>query len=168
MSKIYFNLLRIPQWIKNFFVFVPLVFSQHLFDYNFIRLSLLGFIIFSVISSSVYIINDLIDMNEDKLHPTKKFRPIPSGLISNRKALMAAIILAFISFALLTFTNLLFSITVLLYFTMTFIYSISLKKIVILDVFTIAAGFMLRILGGAFIINVEISSWLVLTTMFIS
>ena len=168
MSKIYFNLLRIPQWIKNFFVFVPLVFSQHLFDYNFIRLSLLGFIIFSVISSSVYIINDLIDVNEDKLHPTKKFRPIPSGLISNSKALIAAIILAFISFALLAFTNLHFCITVLLYFTMTFIYSISLKKIVILDVFTIAAGFMLRILGGAFIINVEISSWLVLTTMFIS
>lgn len=168
MSKIYFNLLRIPQWIKNFFVFVPLVFSQHLFDQNYVKLSILGFIIFSLTSSSIYIINDLIDINEDKVHPIKKFRPIPSGLISSSRALITAIILAFSSFALLAFTNLYFGITVMAYFAITILYSVGLKNIVILDVFTIAAGFILRILGGAFIINVEISSWLMLTTMFIS
>jgi len=168
MLKIYFNLLRIPQWIKNFFVFVPLVFSQNLFEQNYVMLSLLGFFIFSFASSSIYIINDLIDINEDKVHPVKKFRPIPAGLISKSKAVTSATILAVISFSLLPFTNVYFGITVLSYFAITVLYSAGLKNIVILDVFTIAAGFILRILGGAFIINVEISSWLMLTTMFIS
>ena len=168
MLKIYFNLLRIPQWIKNFFVFVPLVFSQNLFEQNYVMLSLLGFLIFSFASSSIYIINDLIDINEDKVHPVKKFRPIPTGLISKSKAVASATILAVISFSLLPFTNVYFGITVLSYFAITVLYSAGLKNIVILDVFTIAAGFILRILGGAFIINVEISSWLMLTTMFIS
>jgi len=168
MLKVYFNLLRIPQWIKNFFVFVPLVFSQNLFEQNYVMLSLLGFLIFSFASSSIYIINDLIDINEDKVHPVKKFRPIPAGLISKSKAVASATILAIISFSLLPFTNVYFGITVLSYFAITVLYSAGLKNIVILDVFTIAAGFILRILGGAFIINVEISSWLMLTTMFIS
>lgn len=168
MLKIYFNLLRIPQWIKNFFVFVPLVFSQNLFEQNYVKLSMLGFFIFSFASSSIYIINDLIDIDEDKVHPVKKFRPIPSGLISKSNAVLAAVILAAISFSLLPFTNLYFSITVFSYFAITILYSVGLKNIVILDVFTIAVGFILRILGGAFIINVEISSWLMLTTMFIS
>ncbi len=168
MVKIYFNLLRIPQWIKNFFIFVPLVFSQHLFDLDYLKLSLLGFIIFSFVSSSIYIINDLIDINEDKFHPIKKYRPIPAGLVTKSKAGIIAFILAAISLLLLPFTDLSFAITVFLYFVLTIFYSIRLKTIVILDVFTIAAGFILRILGGAFIINVEISSWLMLTTMFIS
>ena len=137
-------------------------------DQNYVKLSILGFIIFSLTSSSIYIINDLIDINEDKVHPLKKFRPIPFGLISSSRALITAIILAFSSFALLAFTNLYFGITVMAYFAITILYSVGLKNIVILDVFTIAAGFILRILGGAFIINVEISSWLMLTTMFIS
>lgn len=168
MLKIYFDLLRIPQWIKNFFIFVPLVFSQHLFELNYVKLSILGFIVFSFVSSSIYIINDLIDINEDKVHPVKKLRPIPAGLISKSKAVVAAAILAVISFSLLPFTNPYFGITVFLYYIITVLYTAGLKSIVILDVFTIAAGFILRILGGAFIINVEISSWLMLTTMFIS
>jgi 4-hydroxybenzoate polyprenyltransferase len=168
MLKIYYNLLRVPQWIKNFFVFVPLVFSQHLFDQNYVKLSVLGFIIFSLTSSSIYIINDLIDINEDKVHPTKKFRPITAGLISKSKAIVVAAILVVILFSLLPFTNVYFGITTIAYFTITILYSVGLKNIVILDVFTIAVGFILRILGGAFIINVEISSWLMLTTMFIS
>ncbi len=168
MFKIYFNLLRIPQWIKNFFIFIPLIFSQHLFELNYVKLSVFGFLIFSFMSSSIYIINDLVDINEDKVHPVKKFRPIPAGTVSKNTAILTAFILAIISFLLLFFTNLYFSITVCSYFIITILYSIKLKHIVILDVFTIAAGFMLRILGGAYIINVEISSWLILTTMFIS
>lgn len=168
MVRLYFNLLRVPQWIKNFFIFVPLIFSIHLFEINFFKSSLLGFIIFCLISSSVYIINDLIDIEEDKVHPTKKFRPIPSGLVSKNRAIAVAVFLVFISIPLLMGTNLYFSLTVILYFLITIFYSIKIKHIVILDVFTIAAGFMLRIIAGAFVINVEISSWLILTTMFIS
>jgi 4-hydroxybenzoate polyprenyltransferase len=168
MLRIYFNLLRIPQWIKNLLIFVPLIFSLHLFDTKYLNLSILAFIIFSFVSSGIYIINDLIDINEDQLHPIKKFRPIPAGLISKQRALIIAAICVALSFLLLAFTNLYFGITVLAYFIFTVLYSAGLKQIVIIDVFTIAAGFVLRILGGAFIINVEISSWLMLTTMFIS
>ncbi|NWF90037.1 MAG: decaprenyl-phosphate phosphoribosyltransferase [Ignavibacteriaceae bacterium] len=168
MIKIYFNLLRVPQWIKNFFIFVPLVFSQQMLELNYAKLSLLGFIIFSLISSSIYIINDIIDLEKDRLHPSKKFRPIAASQISKNKALNIAIVLALAAFSLLLFTNIHFSIAVISYFIITILYSTSLKNIVIIDVFIIAAGFILRILGGAFIINVEISSWLMLTTMFIS
>ncbi len=168
MLKVYFNLLRVPQWIKNFFIFVPLIFSKHLFDIDYFKTSLLGFAVFCMISSSIYIINDLIDIEEDKVHPTKKFRPIAAGLVSKSFANVIAIILALLAFSLLPITNFYFGLTVILYFAITILYSFKLKHIVILDVFTIAAGFMLRILAGAFIINVEISSWLILTTMFIS
>lgn len=168
MLKVYFNLLRVPQWIKNFFIFVPLIFSKHLFDIGYFKTSLLGFAIFCMISSSIYIINDLIDIEEDRVHPTKKFRPIAAGLISERLANVIAVILALLTFSLLPLTNFYFSATVIAYYIITILYSYKLKHIVILDVFTIAAGFMIRILAGAFIIDVEISSWLILTTMFIS
>lgn len=168
MLKLYYNLFRIPQWIKNFFIFVPLIFSKHLFTVDYVKLSLLGFVIFSLVSSSIYIINDLLDIDSDRIHPKKKFRPIPANLISSKSAILISIILAAASFSLLPFTNLYFGIIVFAYFLITILYSVGLKNIVIIDVFTIAAGFILRILGGAFIINVEISSWLMLTTMFIS
>lgn len=168
MIKIFFNLLRIPQWIKNFFIFVPLIFSHHLFEISYVKTSVLGFIIFCLISSSIYILNDLFDIEEDKLHPTKKFRPIPSGQISKTTAIIVAVVLASSAFSLLVFTNIYFGSTVVLYFVVTLLYSNGLKNVVIMDVFTIAVGFILRILGGAFIINVEISSWLMLTTMFVS
>lgn len=168
MLKVYFNLLRVPQWIKNFFIFVPLIFSKHLFDLDYFKTSLLGFAIFCLLSSSIYIINDLIDIEEDKVHPTKKLRPIASGLISKGFAKIIAVILALMAFSFLPVTNFYFGLTVILYFVLTILYSFRLKHIVILDVFTIAAGFMIRILAGAFIINVEVSSWLILTTMFIS
>lgn len=168
MLKIYLNLIRVPQWIKNLLIFVPLVFSLHLFDTQYLKLSILAFVIFSLVSSGIYIINDLIDINEDRLHPIKKFRPIPAGLISRQKAIIIAACFVGAAFLLLAFTNLYFGITILLYFIITVLYSAGLKHMVIIDVFTIAAGFILRILGGAFIINVEISSWLMLTTMFIS
>lgn len=168
MLKLYYNLFRIPQWIKNFFIFVPLIFSKHLFTADYVKLSLLGFVIFSLVSSSIYIINDLLDIDSDRIHPKKKFRPIPANLISSKSAILISIILAAASFSLLPFTNLYFGIIVFAYFLITILYSVGLKNIVIIDVFTIAAGFILRILGGAFIINVEISSWLMLTTMFIS
>lgn len=168
MFKIIFNLLRVPQWIKNFFIFIPLIFSKHLFSMYHIKLALLGFLIFSLISSSAYIINDIIDVEQDKLHPKKKFRPIAAGQISVYKAGITASLLAVLSFILLPLTNMSFAISVIAYFIITILYSVFIKHVVILDVFTIAAGFLLRILAGAFIISVEISSWLILTTLFIS
>jgi 4-hydroxybenzoate polyprenyltransferase len=168
MIKNYFKLLRAPQWIKNFFVFVPLVFSQHLFEKNYFILVLSGFAVFCFTSSIVYIINDIIDADLDRVHPVKKFRPIASGKISKMKALTIAIILFVIVGISLTEFNTGFAIMVFSYFLLNIFYSFSIKHIVLLDIFSIAAGFIIRVVAGGLIINVAISSWLLLTTMFIS
>ncbi len=164
----YFKLFRIPQWIKNLFVFVPLVFSQNLLKSNYFLVTLAAFIIFSLASSLVYIVNDIVDIEADKAHPQKKNRPLASGKISVKNAVISAIFLAIIIISSLSFFNLHFALTVAAYFILNIFYSFALKHVVLLDIFCIAAGFMLRVLAGAFVINVEISSWLILTTMFIS
>ncbi len=168
MIKNYFKLLRIPQWIKNLFVFVPLLFSKHLFEHDYFILTFFGFLLFCLTSSLIYIINDIIDIEADKAHPVKKNRPIPSGRISKRNAIItAAFLFLIILFAIIHFDSR-FYYAVAVYFILNVFYSINLKHFVLLDIFSIAAGFMIRVLAGAYIINVEISSWLLLTTMFIS
>lgn len=166
--KTYYKLFRISQWIKNFFVFVPLLFSLHLFQGNYFITTFRAFITFCLASSFVYIINDIIDIEADLAHPEKKNRPIASGKVSVKLALIIASLLI-VPIVLLMFTfNATFNIAVIGFLTLNMFYSFSFKHIVILDVFSIAAGFSLRVLGGAFAIDVEISSWLILTTMFIS
>lgn len=168
MIKNYFKLLRIPQWIKNLFVFVPLVFSQHLFDKSFFLPVFAGFLVFCLTSSVVYIFNDLIDIEADRAHPEKRNRPLASGKISKKTALFTAFFISLIIIFSLLFFNLLFSLSILVYFILNLFYSSVFKHIVLLDIFSIAAGFMIRVVAGAYIINVDISSWLILTTMFIS
>lgn len=166
--KTYFKLFRVAQWIKNFFVFVPLLFSLHLFQEDYFTTSLRAFITLCFASSFVYIINDIVDREADRAHPEKKNRPIASGEVSVKLALiLAAILLVFIVLLMFTF-NSTFNIAVVVFLILNMFYSFSFKHIVILDVFSIAAGFSLRVLAGAFAIDVEISSWLILTTMFIS
>lgn len=168
MLKNYFKLLRIPQWIKNFFVLVPLVFSKQLFDTSSLFIVLIGFILFCLISSAVYIFNDIIDVESDKQHPQKKYRPLALGDIKTSSAIILAIVLLIIAAVLSIKVNLSFILLLLSYLVLNLLYSFSFKHIVILDIFSIAAGFILRVIAGAVIINVEISSWLILTTMFIS
>lgn len=166
--KTYLKLFRVSQWIKNFFVFVPLLFSLHLFEEDFFITAFRAFITFCLASSFVYVINDIVDQDADRAHPEKKNRPIASGKVSVNTALFfAALLLVFIILLMLTF-NLTFNIAVIGFLILNILYSFWFKHIVILDVFSIAAGFALRVLGGAFAIDVEISSWLILTTMFIS
>ncbi len=166
--KTYYKLFRISQWIKNFFVFVPLLFSLHLFQGDYFITTFRVFITFCLASSFVYIINDIIDIEADLAHPEKKNRPLASGKVSVKLALIIASLLI-VPIVLLMFTfNATFNIAVIGFLTLNMFYSFSFKHIVILDVFSIAAGFSLRVLGGAFAIDVEISSWLILTTMFIS
>ena len=166
--KNYFRLLRPSQWIKNTFVFAPLVFSKHLFDVDWFFLSLRGFVAFCVVSSAVYIINDIFDRNADRAHPFKKNRPIASGAVTIPLAIVISVALLCIA-GLLSFSlDLGFLLILLSYFVLQFFYSIALKRIAILDVFIIASGFMLRVLGGAMLINVLISHWIILCTMFLS
>jgi 4-hydroxybenzoate polyprenyltransferase len=166
--KEYFKLFRIHQWIKNIFIFVPLVFSKNLFNNELLFVVVAGFFEFCFASSVVYIVNDVIDIESDREHPVKRTRPLPSGKITKKSAIISAIILFAIILIFLPFFNLEFDIYLIVYIILNVFYSFKLKNIVIIDIFSIAAGFMIRIISGAVIINVEISNWLILTTMFIS
>ena len=164
----YLKLVRVPQWVKNFFVFVPLLFSQHLFDKNYFYTTLFAFAVFCLSSSLIYLINDIIDIEADKAHPTKMNRPLASGAISSQNALVVAIILVAAIVSLLPQFNEEFHYFVIAFVLLNILYSFWFKHIVILDVFSIAMGFSIRVLAGAVVISVPISSWLILTTMFIS
>lgn len=166
--KEYLKLFRLHQWIKNIFIFVPLVFSKNLFNYDLLFIVIAGFFEFCFASSVVYVINDIIDIESDREHPVKKTRPLPSGKISKKSAIYSAVILSVIIIIFLPFFTLAFDILLISYIILNVFYSFKLKNIVIIDIFSIAAGFMIRIISGAVVINVEISSWLILTTMFIS
>lgn len=163
-----FKLIRIPQWIKNFFVFIPVVYSRNLFHTDYLIKSLIAFFIFCLLSSVVYVINDIFDAEADRHHPIKKNRPIASGKISNAKGITIAVVLLALGLLLSIYTNSMFKIFAVLYLVINIFYSVKLKHIVLLDIFSIAAGFMIRVTAGALIISVEISSWLILTTMFLS
>ena len=164
----YIKLVRVPQWIKNFFVFVPLLFSRHIFDKAFLFNAFTAFLMFCLVSSIVYIFNDLVDIEADRAHPVKKNRPLPSGKISGKNAIITLIgFLVLIGF-FLPAMNVHFRIFLISYFLLNVLYSFIFKHRVLLDIFSIALGFMLRVLAGASVINVEVSSWLILTTMFIS
>ncbi len=168
LSLTYIRLIRPKQWIKNLFVFAPLIFARELFDLAYLLLALRAFAAFCLVASAVYIVNDIADIEADRSHPEKKFRPLAAGVISMTGAYIATgILLA--GAALLSFTMAPGFIFVLcLYFLLNLAYSFKLKEIVLLDVFIIAAGFMLRVVGGAYAIRVETSTWLVLCTLFIS
>jgi 4-hydroxybenzoate polyprenyltransferase len=168
MFNQFLKLIRINNWIKNLFVFVPLIFSLHLFHYNYFSKTLITFFLFCFASSLIYIINDIVDLESDKQHPVKKNRPLAAGKISIRYAIATVSLL----FIILLLISLLFDIGltwVLLFFiALNILYSIVLKHIVLLDIFSIAVGFSTRVYGGAYIIDVPISSWLILATIFIS
>ncbi len=168
MIKNYFDLIRVPQWIKNLFVFVPLLFSMHLFESDYFLISLKGFFVFCLASSFIYIINDIVDLEADANHPKKKNRPLPSGRISKNNAMILSAVILIILVALTFTTNRSFNFFLLGFVVLNILYSFYFKHIVILDVFSIAAGFSIRVLAGAAIISVPISDWLILTTMFIS
>lgn len=168
MLKDLVKLYRIPQWIKNLFVFVPLVFSKHLFDTDYLVSASVAFLVFCITSSIVYVLNDIIDADSDRRHPQKKRRPIAAGRISEKRALSASLGLFIIILFLLRGFNIQFISAVGAYLILNLFYSFIFRNIVLLDIFSIAAGFMLRVFAGAFAISVEISSWLILSTMFIS
>ncbi|GAB4127159.1 MAG: decaprenyl-phosphate phosphoribosyltransferase [Ignavibacteriales bacterium] len=162
------DLLRISQWLKNIFVFVPLVFSKNLFHFDLLSNTLFSFLFFSIASSIVYIINDIFDRKQDQNHPIKKFRPIASSRISLQNAILILFILVLMSLFLISSMTSEFLIIVGIYILINILYSLGVKQIVILDIIFIAAGFMLRVIGGAYSIHVTVSSWLILSTLFLS
>jgi 4-hydroxybenzoate polyprenyltransferase len=166
--KTIFRLLRPAQWIKNFFVLAPLIFSKHLFELHYVMEVLAGFAAFCLVSSSVYILNDIYDCEMDKIHPVKRYRPIAAGEIGIPVSRFIAVVLLIAGIAVSIFLPRAFSFILGLYFILQYFYSIRLKNVVLLDVFIIASGFMLRVIAGAEAIEVVLSSWIILCTMFLS
>lgn len=162
------RLLRPVQWLKNFFIFAPLIFSKHLFDETYLFSAGQAFLVFALLSSTVYIFNDIADREADRLHPTKRNRPIASGAISVSRAIGIAVVLLLVILVLIARMNPKFIFIASVYFVLNIGYSFFLKHVILVDVFIVAAGFMLRVLAGAFAINVQVSEWLVLCTLFVS
>jgi 4-hydroxybenzoate polyprenyltransferase len=174
--------LRPRQWSKNLAVFVGVLFAQRLFDLLAFERAFLAFIAFCLASSGIYLFNDLLDLDQDRQHPVKRTRPLASGKLPISWAITAISALAvccsgtvlFISaiplpdgadiFAAYGGANLLFAITIIGYVLLMALYTIRLKHVVLIDVFIIASGFVLRILAGALVVPVSISPWLYMVT----
>ncbi|MDY3529267.1 UbiA prenyltransferase family protein [Riemerella anatipestifer] len=170
--KKYFNLLRVEQWVKNLFIFVPLLFSGKILEVDLFYLSFFAFLIFSLTASSIYIINDYMDIDSDRQHPEKKNRPLASGAISKTTAqiLFSGLILSilgslWIGLSVFNIGNIWkFGSIILFYFVMNLAYTFKLKHIAILDITIIAIGFVLRVLAGGYITGLIITQWAILLT----
>lgn len=164
----YIQLFRVHHWVKNLFIFIPVFFAGQIDHIQvFIDLSI-GFLSFSLLASSVYIFNDLNDIQEDRMHPSKKFRPIASGAIAKKSAIFFSVASLILGLFLATFLGIEFGLLVLTYLVLNVFYTLILKKIPIIDMVIISMGFLLRIYGGGYIGEVEVSKWLVLMTFFLS
>lgn len=160
--------LRPHHWIKNTFVFASLIFSGQFTQVTACLKVVLVFISFCIVSSSIYVINDLCDKYEDQQHPIKRHRPIASGVINPDVAKLFSMILIVLGLALVSFLSWHVFLVVLLYVIINIAYSFIIKHIAILDVLTISVGFVLRIVGGGIAISVFPSHWLILCTVMIS
>jgi len=163
-----FAVIRPQHWIKNCFVLAPLLFSGRYNDIGMCANVAVALLSFCVISSGVYVINDLRDRREDQRHPVKKFRPIAAGVLSVKYAVALSVVLILPGLGLSWLVNGRVMCVALLYAAINIVYSFGLKHVAILDVMTIAAGFVLRILAGSAAIAVVPSHWLVLCTIMIS
>ena len=164
----YIALLRPKQWIKNAFVFAPLIFARELFRTESVVTELMAFAAYCLTASAVYIVNDATDIEADRADPVKKLRPLAAGTVSRGGATALLVLLIAVTLLLLRSMDWRFDFILGLYFALNLAYSLKLKEIVLLDVFIVAAGFMLRVLGGAYAIGVSVSSWIVLCSLFIS
>jgi len=160
--------LRPRQWMKNVFVFAGLIFSQNMFNPRDDLLVLAAFAIFCALSSSVYLVNDLVDIEQDRCHPVKCKRPLPSGRLRPGTALLMAVLLGAGGLAASALVTPAFLWVALSYLALNLAYNFVLKQVVILDVLSIALGFVLRAVAGAAAISVAISQWLLICTVLLA
>ncbi|WP_339790543.1 decaprenyl-phosphate phosphoribosyltransferase [Paenibacillus sp. FSL R7-0313] len=162
------RLLRPKQWTKNLLLFAALLFSFEEIRTETILATLLGFILFSLVAGCVYILNDFVDRDRDRQHPVKKYRPMASGQVNPIHALLFGIILLILSVGTAFMMNPLFGVLCIVYFLLNVSYSFVLKHLVILDMMTIAAGFVLRAIAGGVLIHVPFTPWFLICTMLLS
>lgn len=169
--KKYLKLMRIHHYMKNGLIFTPLIFSGSLFNKHLLVNSLLGFLAFSLIASAIYIINDIQDVEQDRLHPTKCKRPLAANEISltNAKVLAGVLIVVAIGINYFIAGNAIVAwVSLILYLVLNLAYSNGLKNLPIIDVAILVSGFVFRVLYGAGITEIEISNWLYLTVIAMS
>ena len=163
------KILRLHQWVKNTFIFIPLFFGGSLFDMADWTSSLVAFVAFSFAASAIYSINDIVDVEADKKHPKKCKRPIAAGLVSKRQASLLAIILAIAALALpFLLNNWMLSVVIALYLAMNLCYCIRLKHYAIIDVCIVALGFVMRIVAGGVATDIVLSRWIVMMTFLLT
>ena len=163
-----FRLLRPRQWIKNFAIFAAILLSGYFFNFQALLNVFYGFIIFCAVSSSIYVINDLFDIKKDRMHPFKKFRPLANNEVPIPLAIAIAIILAVGSIIASYNINAGFFIVTIVYFLLHISYSAFLKHIEIVDILTLAGGYILRVFAGEVVSGFHISAWLFLTVISLS
>ena len=171
MIKNYLKLIRVKHWMKNGMVFLPLFFSINLLNGNLLINSIIAFFAFSFTASIVYVINDINDIEKDKLHPIKKKRPLASGVISKKNAYITIAVLVILTIILMLFlykiTKIIFVFIIpIAYILINILYSKWLKHIPIIDVVVIVCGFVLRVMYGGVSISVEVSKYLYLMIIF--
>lgn len=159
--------MRLKQWTKNAFVFVPLIFDHKLTDIPYLLATLAGFGLLCLVSSVVYLINDIVDIEADKAHPTKRLRPLPSGQLARPVAIVATIVLALVTLPPAFLLEPMFGAVLVGYLALNLGYSFYLKHIVLIDVMVIAVGYVLRVACGVVLVDVvRFSPWLyIFTTM---
>jgi len=168
--KNYVKLLRPKDWAKNLFLFIPSFFAGHFFVLHKLELLSVGFLAFSCFASSIYIINDYRDIENDRKHPKKSKRPMASGKVPPSHGIVISVLLVIIGSVLAYLVNsdlwLLFILGV--YYVMNIGYSFGLKNVAILDMIIVAMGFILRIKAGAIIVNEETTDWLIIMTFLLA
>lgn len=157
--------LRVHQYVKNALILVPVV-TAHQFNYVAVSSALVAFVAFSLCASAVYVLNDMIDLEADRQHPTKRNRPLASGAIKPWQGMIAIPILLGLSFACAGLVSLNFVLALLSYLALTTAYSVSLKKKMLIDVVVLAALYTIRVIAGAIAISVDLSTWLLAFSMF--
>lgn len=153
------RLLRPKQWLKNTIVFIPLVFAKDLLNPALLVKSVIAFICFCALSSGIYIINDVIDRDKDRKHPTKRSRPIAAGKIAVKSAVIASVVLLFVAILGSLWFQITFGIIAIAYVVLELSYSLKLRNIAFLDAFCVAGGFILRLAGGTVAIGAPYSIW---------
>ncbi|MGQ0603022.1 MAG: decaprenyl-phosphate phosphoribosyltransferase [Anaerolineales bacterium] len=160
MLRALLKTMRPRQWVKNFFIFAALVFDHKLFQTDAALKTLIGFGLLCLLSSTVYIVNDLADMDKDRQHPKKRHRPLASGVLRPGVALAAVALYLAVSLPLAFWLHLGFGLVAVVYLIINLLYSFWLKNIVLIDVLFLASGYLLRVVGGAVMIGSAISPWL--------
>ena len=162
------KLIRPKQWLKNLAVYAAIIFTGQLFNITIFEKVTIGFLAFCSLSSAIYIINDLFDIQKDRMHPFKKFRPLAHRDISVPFAIGLAVFLLIVALILGLMVRRAFFFTLLTYLILQVCYSLILKNIAIIDILTLATGYMLRVYGGEFASGYHISVWMLLTTIALS